>query len=150
MALDVEIEQGGLGVLFVYRDVLEGAKAIAASKALYTPENLQKMHYQIADLRAVSRIELTTEQIRQLAEADRAAARQGNGFLIASVVDHDLQAGISRFYRTYAKDDAIEAAIFKTMPNARQWLTEKLQERGITVNFNQAFNSTPLDLESAV
>ena len=136
MGLKLSIEHNGLGAVFTYTDVLSGEAAIAASAALYTPALLKTMHYQLADLRAISRIEITTEQIQRLAEADRKAAQQGNGFLIASVVDHDLQTGISRFYRAYVEDPAIEAKIFKTMDAARQWLAEKLKTRGIELETN--------------
>ena len=131
MALNVTLENNGLGVVFTYSDVLEGDAAVAASETLYTPEVLQRLHYQIADLRAVNRVELTTRQIQRLADTDRQAAQRGNGFLVVSIVNHDIQESISRFYRTYVQDPQIESAIFKSIPAARQWLKKKLQQRGI-------------------
>ena len=64
MGLDVTIEHDGIGVLFTYSGVLEGDQVLVESQALYTPEIMAKLHYQLVDLRDVNRIELTTEQIQ--------------------------------------------------------------------------------------
>jgi hypothetical protein len=133
MGLMVTIEHQGVGVLFTFSGVLTGDEILAESQALYSQEGLKKLRYQLVDMRDVNRIELNTEQIQRLAEVDRAAAQQGHGFLIASVVSHDLQAGISKFYRAYVEDPNIESAIFRSMPQARQWLHLKLLERGLTL-----------------
>jgi len=150
MGLRVTSEHDGVGVVFTYSDVLKGEEAIRASENFYTTEILQKLHYQLADLREVNRIELTTEQIQRLAVIDRAAAQQGNGFFIASVINHDLQAGVSRFYRAYLEDanpvktQKIEAGIFKTMPAAREWLRVKLAERGIVLTVDTRTTDTKI------
>ena len=137
MAVKVELELGGAGVLFTYSDVLKGEEAVTASTEIYMPEILENLRYQIADLSDVNRIEVTAEQIRQLAEADKKAAQYRHGFLIASVVNHDLQGGLSRFYRTYAQDPHIETAIFKTISEARQWLRKTLASRGFELSLDK-------------
>lgn len=126
MGLDVSIEQGGKGVLFTFTDILNGQDIFSASKALYTPENLKYLRYQISDLRAVNRIEVSTEEIKALAELDCIAAKKAGGFVIASVVNHDLQESVSRFYRTYTNEGDIVNGVFRTMSSAREWLQEQL------------------------
>lgn len=126
MGLDVRLEMDGQGVLFTFCEVLRGEEIYAASEALYTPESLSRLRYQLVDLTQVSRIEISTDQIQALAALDCQAAEQAGGFLVASVVGHDLQESISQFYRAYISHPDIEAKIFRTLHAARFWLQQKL------------------------
>ena len=112
MALVVNEEFDGVGLVFVFSGVLTADEAIRESQRRYTPEGLAKLRYQIADLSEVHRIEVTLPEIQTLAEIDRNAAIAAGGFLIASVVSHDLQQSVSNFYRTYVFQGALEFPLF--------------------------------------
>ena len=134
MGLNVEIEKDGLGAVFTYTGIVNGDDAYRESKALYTPERLKKLKYQIADLRQVSRIEVSPKAIQNLAELDKNAAKEANGFFIASIVDHDLQESLSQFYRAYANDPFITANIFRSIEPAREWIEAMLAESNAKVS----------------
>ncbi len=136
MGLVVTVERNGLGAVFDYSGVVSGEEAYRESKALYTPHNLKYLKYQIVDLRQASRIEISTEEIKKLAELDKEAARDAGGFFIASIVDHDLQESLSMFYRTYANDLFIIAKIFRSMEDAREWLDTSLKEKSFKAKFD--------------
>lgn len=116
------LENDGKGLLFVGRGVLSGEFLVRQTRKTYSTEVLGRLCYQIIDLREVERMDITTEQIKQLALLDRQAAEAASGGKIAIVASHDLTVGLSRIYSAYAESPNLETRIFPTMEEARAWV----------------------------
>lgn len=111
-------------MVFVGQGVISGEQMIKQSEKAYSPAVLAKLRYQIIDLRNVERMDITSEQMRQLAMLDRRAAEQSAGGKIAIVASHDLTVGLSRIYSAYAQSPELDAKIFPTMEEARAWVED--------------------------
>jgi hypothetical protein len=120
----VHLENNGRGMLFIGEGVISGEELIRQTEKSYDSEALNRLQYQIIDLRDVHRMDITADQMRKLAELDCKAAERSSGTKIAIVASHDLTFGLSRIYSAYAQSPNLQARIFRTMNEARAWIGE--------------------------
>jgi hypothetical protein len=77
----------------------------------------------LVDARA-ARFLFTSQEIRELVRAIKAHVerRGGVSFRSAYVVSRDVDYGISRMIQTLTDESPIQAAVFRSMDEAEQWL----------------------------
>lgn len=129
MSLEVNLEGDGIGAVFTYSGVIGGEEAIGELQKLYNNDSSHRLRYRIVDMREAIRMEIESQQLQQIALLDNSAAKHVGGFVIASVVNHELQKVLSQFYRTYVVHDLVDVDIFESMDEARLWIKERLQHR---------------------
>ncbi len=122
MDLKSEYERDGMGHIFSINGILCGEKLVSGSILKYTPELLRKLRYQIGDLRGVERVDMTVDQMKEIAGLDCQAARDAGIMKIALVASHELIFGLSSMYGAYAVEPCMEAKMFRNMADARDWI----------------------------
>lgn len=129
MELVNHYERDGMGHIFTIDGVLCGERLISGSLLKYNPEMLTKLRYQIGDLRGVERVDMTVEQMKEIAHIDCQAARDAGIMKIALVASHELIFSLSSMYSAYAIEPCMEAKMFRNMSDAREWV-ESFIENG--------------------
>ncbi len=120
----VVFENDGQGLLFTGRGVLSGEQMIENTPTTYSPEVLQRLRYQIVDLRGVERMDISCEQMQHLAQMDRSAAQANAAMRVAIVAAHDITIALGRIYSAYAQSPKLETRVFTTMEEARTWVRD--------------------------
>lgn len=121
---ELAFEDHGRGLVFVARGVVSGRYLLKRNKKTYSTEVLEQLRYQIVDLRELDRLDISTEQMQELAAMDRRAAEQSPSpvpLRVAIVIAHDITEGLGRIYCAYAKSPALDAQVFFDMETARSW-----------------------------
>ncbi len=113
---------------FIATVTLTGEELLRANSTVYeTREKTLASRYQICDYRGVEKIEVTTEDIRTLAERDQRAAATNPNIIIAVVGDTDLFFALSRMWQAHTMDVPFVTKIFRSMDEAERWVAESLK-----------------------
>ena len=128
MPIHIKYINDGVGVEFIGSGVVQGADIIAANKEIYSHENFFKQRYQIIDRTKCTKYQVSTEEIRIIAEQDKAAAKINPNIIIALISKTDLQYGISRMYQAYVGDSGFITGIFRDRKSAEVWISEQFKK----------------------
>jgi len=100
-----------------------------ANETIYdTADKIKSIYYQIADFTDVSGTDITSEQVKILAEQDAQAAKINPNLIVAVVGADDLVYGLARMWKAYAGEVYFETGVFRDIDTARQWITDKLDK----------------------
>ena len=129
MTTEVIYENDGEGILYIHRDVLEGGWLLERMKMHNRQIDFGKLRYQIVDFSQLDRLEMTTDQLQQVAEVDRSIAHlKRPDFQLAIILASDPMYAIARMWETYVNMPDNNAKIFYTMQAAREWLGQNQSE----------------------
>ena len=128
MPIQIKYIEGGFGVEFIGSGVVTGADIIKANKEIYSNENFSRQRYQIVDRTNCKEFQVSNEEIRIIAEQDKAAAKINPNIIIALISKTDLQYGISRVYRALVGDSGFLTEVFRDRKNAEEWLEKQLKK----------------------
>lgn len=121
-----QLDEGGL--LGIASDTLTGAELLEANSVVYeTDEKTRAIVYIICDYRRVKKVEISAEEIRELAERDKRAARINPKIVMATVVSTDLGFGLSRMWQAYTGENPFVARIFRAMDEAERWVADQVK-----------------------
>ena len=102
----------GTGI-FTYAEFLDHMAGLRADPR-FRPE-----FNQLVDCRAITLLDFTSEQVKDLAKRSIFSGRSRRAFVASS----DLQFGLSRMFATYRKiSGALEFEVFRDMREALAWL----------------------------
>ena len=128
MPIQIKYIEGGLGVEFIGSDVVTGTDIIEANKEIYSNENFSRQRYQIVDRTNCAEFQVSNEEIRIIAEQDKAAAKTNPNIIIALISKTDLQYGISRVYSALVGDSGFLTEIFRDRKTAEEWVKKQLKK----------------------
>ena len=128
MPIQIKYIEGGFGVEFIGSGVVTGADIIKANKEIYSNEKFSRQRYQIIDRTNCKEFQVSNEEIRIIAEQDKAAAKINPNIIIALISITDLQYGISRVYRALVGDSGFLTEVFRDRKNAEEWLEKQLKK----------------------
>ena len=128
MPIQIKYIEGGLGVEFIGSDVVTGTDIIEANKEIYSNENFSRQRYQIVDRTNCAEFQVSNEEIRIIAEQDKAAAKTNPNIISALISKTDLQYGISRVYHALVGDSGFLTEIFRDRKNAEEWVEKQLKK----------------------
>ena len=128
MSIQIKYIEGGLGVEFIGSDVVTGTDIIEANKEIYSNENFSRQRYQIVDRTNCAEFQVSNEEIRIIAEQDKAAAKTNPNIIIALISKTDLQYGISRVYSALVGDSGFLTEIFRDRKTAEEWVKKQLKK----------------------
>lgn len=128
MTTEVFYENDGEGILYIHRDVLEGEWLVKNMKSHNHQIDFGKLRYQIVDVSQLDRLEMTTQQLRQVAEVDRGIAHLKRPDFQLAIIVTDTMYGVVRMWETYVDMSDNNAKIFYTMQAAREWLGQREEE----------------------
>ena len=116
------------GVVAEITGKVEEKDLVRMNEALYdTPEHIQAIRYQICDLSGVTDVDVPSIEVAQLAKQDTQAAGANPSMLIALVAGRDLTYGLARMWETYASSPTLETMVFRSRPEAEEWIRAKLR-----------------------
>lgn len=99
-------------------DVLTPAVLLAHSRALAGDPRFQPSFAQLSDLRDVTEVTVSGEDIREAAEA----SPFGAGARRAIIVSSDLIFGMTRMYEALRENVSEDLMVFRDVPSALHWL----------------------------
>lgn len=120
------IENGGIflkgkGIL-IARDVTN------VNNIIYeTPQKIKNIVYQLCDYTEVEEINISSDEVRDLANQDIEAAKINPNMLIAIVGKKDVIFGLLRMWEIYTEQTSFEKGVFREIEDAKNWIAKKIR-----------------------
>ena len=121
MPISVEVIEGKYTVLRCEGEICVDDIA-KANHHLYSKLDGKLSQFQIVDIVGSTKIEMSEEDLRRIADQDKLAARTLKRLAIAIVAPSDFSFGLSRMWAVYADDPNIKTSVFREMEAARDWI----------------------------
>jgi len=112
------------GVLWTFRGKVTGDEILRANQEIYSDPRFHRLTYQIVDLTAVERFDVTEDDMAMVAVQDRAAARSKPSVRVAVAAADEIIKDLSAFYDAVMVGSPWHQRIFDSMTEARDWLTQ--------------------------
>ncbi len=126
MPIQIKYINGGFGVEYCGSGVLAGTDIIEANKEIYGNESFSRQRYQIVDRTNCEEFRVSNDEIRIIAEQDKAAAKISPNIIIALISTSDLQYGISRMYQAHVGENCFMTEISRDSESAEEWIKKQL------------------------
>jgi hypothetical protein len=111
------------GVVWTFRGNVTGDEILRANREIYRDPRFDQLTYQIVDLTAVERFDVTEDDMARIAVHDRAAARSKPSVRVAIAAANEMIKDLSAFYDAAMVGAPWRQRIFDSMSEAREWLT---------------------------
>ena len=118
----------GIGIELLFTGKVTLTDFLEAYRELYGEHNLYRQKYQIGEFTDVDSIELSSEDIRIIAQLEIDASKRNPNIFIANVAGTELEFGLSRMWQILADECAFEIEIFRKREDAMQWIASKLSK----------------------
>jgi len=129
MSLSITYTEDG-GIIVRGEGIVTGSDIKEINDIIYeSPENIEKIAYQLGDFRDVTDVFISNSEIEELAIQDKKAYEINPNMFIALVGTKDLIFGLSRMWKAFTNDSPFETMVFRKMEDAQQWIKEKLQKK---------------------
>ena len=120
MPLDYSIDTQRRLVLSKATGLFGVAEAMDHIKRLFADPDFRPTHNQLIDFRQITALDLSTDQIRELASASIFGPDSKRAFVVST----DLQFGLGRVFSAYRHIEGEEGIrVFREMKDALQWLS---------------------------
>jgi len=131
MACEVALLQNGCGLLFIASGLLTRDDLIECKNRLLASEaHTKQCMYGIVDLSAVSSMQLSASDIKEVAEHDqRVAASIRLGAIVEIVAPTDSEYGLSRMWEILAERTGWETMVFRSRATGLAWLRVRVRVR---------------------
>lgn len=130
MAIQINYLDDGIGIEIVASEIVTGDEIISAHEEIYNEENLKKQKYQIIDRTQCTEYRVSSEEVKKIAELDKAAAKSNPNIIIALVAPTTLQYGISRMWQAFVEESCFLTQIFRDRESADKWIEKQLGNPG--------------------
>jgi hypothetical protein len=129
MAIEINYLDDGVGIEIVASGIVTGDEVLAAHKEIYSAENLARRRYQIVDRTHCDYYCLRPEEIKKIAELDKAAAKSNPNIRIAIVSSTELQFDMSRIWQIYVQESSIVSKLFHDRKSVDAWIQEQMSTK---------------------
>lgn len=131
MPVELAFVHGGIGVLYACRGVVTGREFMDANELLIAaPEQARKLRFGLVDLHRSEALEVSTDELRVIAEQDyRLAAAGRPGTLVAVIADRTLAYGLARMWEAFAGATEWETKSFRSGTPAEAWIRRRVKEK---------------------
>ncbi|MFZ0693159.1 MAG: hypothetical protein WAN51_03260 [Alphaproteobacteria bacterium] len=136
MPLTVKQLNDGQGVVYTASGKLTGTEVVAALAEVEAPDHAPTtIVYAFFDFDDVTGVEVSTPQLRQMAEIAIHASRRGAvGRVVAIYAKDDLPFALARMWMVFVEQAGWETAVFRTRSEALAWVRKRVAEkRGVNV-----------------
>jgi hypothetical protein len=107
--------------------VLKGQEIIDATISLLTTEDrVRDIAFGLVDLVDVTRAEITTDELRQIADADKRLAQLAPRVVLAVIAPSDLVYGLARMWEMLVEETGWTTVIVRSRAEADAWVKTKL------------------------
>lgn len=118
-----EFIDGGKGVVRIGMGVVTGQEILKAVMAWDTDNPpLEWITHALIDLTEVSAMDISAEEIRRIAEVDKASSKKMGRVHVAIAASQDIAFGMSRMYSGLTVSTGWIVNILRTRPEATAWL----------------------------
>jgi hypothetical protein len=130
MPYELNREKEGLGVVVTWTGVVSTGELSAINAHIYAKDRLHILRYQICDFSKALGVEVTVDDLRNIAMQNGRAADQNPYMVLALVGSRELFTGLERLCKVFAQVWAskLKCEIFSTMEEARAWIARELPE----------------------
>ena len=131
MPIEVENLSGGLGVLFRCRGPLAGKDFIHANDGiLASREHYQWSRYVLVDTSDANPIEVSSVDLRAIAEQSEQLAKTGfENIVVAIVAPQDLAFGLARMWEVFVYKTGWVTMSFRSRNDAETWIRQRMQQK---------------------
>jgi hypothetical protein len=124
MPSQISYEGNGSGVVVTWAGVVCGEELKKVNECIYAEAELEKLRYQIWDFTEADRVNLSYEDIRELAMRDREAAEVNPDIVVAIVGKRTLFVGFDALFHVYEQEwSGFKSRSFETLAEARKWVS---------------------------
>jgi hypothetical protein len=109
-------------VLTTASGVLTDDDILQLKERLVVDPEFQPGMKELADIRAIDRLAVTTGGVRRMMFHDQAHAPQVGGHQLAIVVSHGVAYGMARMYQMMTEETVAGVGIFRDVDAATSWL----------------------------
>ncbi len=115
----------GFGVITTFTGDVSGDELITAQQERYSPiKKVLLLKYILADFTDTEKLDLSSNHVLKCSNLSMCASKENPNICIAAVMNSDLGYGMSRMWQAYTDDIPWNAKVFRTRPEAEQWLRE--------------------------
>ena len=131
MAITIRPLDGGLGVLEVGSGAVDGLQILQAEAGFLTDELKRSIRYWLTDFSGIEASRTTSEQIIELVESQAERESAMPDVVVAIVARLEVTFGMTRMWqlRMDARGTLWETRVFRTRPEAEDWLRERMREK---------------------
>ncbi len=101
--------------------VLNADEVLAVRQQIREDGEYNATFNRIIDLREVTEISISADDLRRIAYG----STYSKPSRIAFIANDDLNFGVTRMYTAYCNYEADDCQIFRSMPEARQWIMQE-------------------------
>lgn len=126
MAIDYRYTDDGRGMIFTGRGVVDREQfdRLDTNTAIHDV----KLLYMISDLRGVDSMDLSTGEIRGIAEADLRKEAYKRDIVLAIVGESDIVYGLARMYQAFVDEASWKVKVFRDLEAAKAWINEQTRQ----------------------
>ena len=130
MPIEITDLDGGMGSLIVGHGVVTRQEYVdtMTRHLRQDTDKFAKYKYGLCDYSAVTKAEALPEDIREIANLCRGAARVAPGAVVAMVAATDIVYGLARMWESLLDEMPWHTMVFTSRPDAEKWLKEKVKE----------------------
>ncbi len=129
MPIQLIYEPDGIGVVVKGSGVVDAMEIQHCNEQMYAPDRIHQLRSQLYDFCEVKKFDLSSTDMRMLAEQDKAAALQNPNLAIAIVGNDDLMFGLAKMWEVFVSEASLKANVFRTLREASEWLEEHTQRK---------------------
>jgi hypothetical protein len=132
MSVETVFLHGGVSVHRIASGDVTGQDFVAADNELLAmPEQLARCRYVIMDFTSISRMNISGADVRQIADLEQRMAAVQPHVTVAIVAPTDVAFGMSRMWEVLAEKTGWETMVFRTRPEAEEWVGQKSEGSGL-------------------
>jgi hypothetical protein len=127
MAFTMEFVDQGRGIQFTGSGELTGAEMIAPKHELLAqPERVRALRFAIVSLIDVTRFEITTQQVHEIAALDRKIGEITPAVAVVVIAPRTHDFGMARMWETILDVPGWSSAVVRTRQEADAWLAPRV------------------------
>ena len=110
------------GVTWIFWGVVSGEELLEANQEIYGDARFDGMRFQIVDMTAVERFDVSLDDMTVLAATDKAASKSNPDVRVAVAARDELIRQLSLYYEREADGSPWRQQIFESVEAARNWV----------------------------
>jgi len=127
MPVNVNLIQGGIGIVFLSDGIVLGREIIEANRTIYTRENLLRLKYKIIDRTNCTEYCVSGAEMQTIAAQDQIASEVNPNILFLHIATTPVQYGMIRMWQAYIDETGLRSEIFEDRASADAWLKDNLR-----------------------
>ena len=131
MPIEMKDADNGLGIIVTGRGVITENEYVGSYTRHLTQDRdkLKNYRYNLNDWTAVTKVEVSTKAINQIAQLCSDAMKINPDAVVAHVADKQITFGLSRMWEMLLEKPTWETMVFKSREVAEAWIKKRITER---------------------